>query len=234
LITLLLPGLLAILSLLTIMALFKMLLMLSILTLTVLADSYTWKKCFCADKDNFGYTTNHTWYREGTERPLWWSHHAHRTLDSGTCRGDFGGQCDGLSCWRVPNPYCYPSISRAAEPAWDIPCNYGSGWKGGKICGNRYIIEYEGKRRYVPDRKKRNMQVTTKMVDCVVECKRAWPEKDMKSACSYRYMNSKSAHNGEDVPTGYTMKKNGKLEVWNNPLGKSSRCTEVHYPHFEA
>jgi len=225
------------------MAVLRYLLAFSTLTLGVLADSYTWKKCFCTDNENFGYTTNHTWYRDGSEKPTWWSHHdylsrdkAIKSFNQANCPADYGIQCDGLSCWVVPNAYCYQTIMKAAdEPHWDVPCVYGKGWKGGKICGTRDFIDYDGKRIFASKEKKekkQNRQVKTELVSCVVECKRAWPERNMKSACSYKYHNEKSSHHGEDVSVGYSMEKDGKVKVYKNPPGKASMCVEVHYPAF--
>jgi hypothetical protein len=199
---------------------------------SAVADSYNWKKCFCVDDEIFGYSINSTWLRDGIEKPLWWGQHGHLALDRRTCQDMFGTQCDSHSCWNVPNAYCFKSITDAAEPYYDIPCSYASGLKGGKICGSRKIIKYDGKKIYVPDKKKKNMNVNTKTVDCAAECKGAWPNRNMKPACSYKYVNKKSQHDGEDVPTGYHMKKNGKLEIWYNPWGKGSMCTEVDYPYF--
>jgi len=67
---------------------------------------------------------------------------------------------------------------------------------------------------------------------CGEECDAMWPGKGMRSACSYRDVDPKSKHHGEDVPSGFHWNKKGKklkADDWNG-YGLAAACWEYFYP----
>jgi len=79
------------------------------------------------------------------------------------------------------------------------------------MCGSRGYLEMDGQLQilYPPKAK----LFYEKKLDCSAECREAWPEKEMKSACTHLNTNRKSKHYDQAVPCGHKWDGNKLREL---------------------
>jgi len=109
-----------------------------------------------------------------------------------------------------------------------------------KICASMYVMEIDGKKHSLDGAKGNQLKGPYKLeadllYDCSDECQVNWPEKHMRSACTYKNSNKKSNFYGVDIPSGYSMDKGGKLRNHDSRHGGGIgvACQGFRYDYFE-
>jgi len=150
-----------------------------------LEETFIAQKCFCVSEAEVGYivtyTYNRTWGDPSTGF-VWHRQGLQPRKSADVCPDLCGTECnaDRSEC-KQPFTLCVDD-------------------EGVEYCANDYDFRIGGKRvSFLPRHKRQHRK---KLLSCTAECHRAWPEKEMRSACSHINTNPKSKHYDEAVPCG--------------------------------
>lgn len=80
---------------------------------------------------------------------------------------------------------------------------------GYNICANMNLLQIDGDRTLIYKKKNKLDDI----LDCTHECEVQWPQKHMRSACSYLYQDKKSKYYNQSVPSGMWIDNKGRYHT---------------------